>query len=184
MEYRIGQAVVFLLACYVGFHIPTAASLGCRPCIGRNVSHLENHTANPHPIAVAPASCVNQAGKSEKSMSYLACSHGEIKFPLMPVLSEDVKFNDGAYQPYLDQLSFISCMVYAVEMGQRGLSPVFRNVSGVLSVCVNYTSYLAYLSSYHKNLTAESLNRLHHFSPEAIRWATLITCVLAVLLAL
>lgn len=102
----------------------------------------------------------------------------------MPVLQEDVKFNDGAYQPYLDQLSFISCMVYAVDMGQRGLNPVFRNVSGVLSVCVNYTSYLSYLHTYHKNLTATQMSRLHHFSPETIRWATIITCVIAVLVAI
>lgn len=184
MEYRIDQALVFLLACYVGLYIPTAAALGCRPCIGRNVSHLYNQTANPHPIAVAPAQCVGQDGKMKDATNYLSCSHGEIKFPLMPVLSEDVNFNDGAYQPYLDQLSFISCMVYAVDMGQRGLTPVFRNVSGVLSVCVNYTSFLRHLNTYHKNLTASQLNRLHHVSPEAIRWATIITCVIAVLVAI
>lgn len=184
MEYRINQALVFLLACHVGFHIPKAAALGCRPCIGRNVSNLYNQTNNPHPIAVAPAQCINQEGKQENSIKYLSCSHGEIKFPLMPVLAEDVKFDDGAYQPYLDQLSFISCMVYAVDMGQRGLTPVFRNVSGVLSVCVNYTSYLNYLKTYHQNLTATQLSRLHHFSPETIRWATIITCVIAVLVAI
>lgn len=175
MEYRIDQALVFLLACYVGFHLPEAAALGCRPCIGRNVSHLTNHTVNPSPIAVAPATCINQEGNSERSMNYLACSHGEIKFPLMPVLSEDVNFNDDAYQPYLDQLSFVSCMVYAVDMGQRGLTPVFRNISGVLSVCVNYTSYLKHLNTYHQNLTATQISRLHHFSPETIRWATLLS---------
>lgn len=184
MEYRINQAFVFLLACYVGFHIPKAAALGCRPCIGRNVSHLHNQTTNPHPIAIAPAQCIGQDGQSQSSMKYLACSRGEIKFPLMPVLSEDVNFNDGAYQPYLDQLSFISCMVYAVDMGQRGLTPVFRNISGVLSVCVNYTSFLHHLNTYHQNLTATQISRLHHFSPETIRWATIITCVIAVLVAI
>lgn len=184
MEYRINQALVFLLACYVGFYIPEAATLGCRPCIGRNISHLHNQTRNPHPIAVAPAICKNQEGIEEKAINYLACSHGEIKFPLMPQLLEDVNFSDDSYQPYLDQLSFIGCMVYAVDMGQRGLTPVFRNVSGVLSVCVNYTSYVKYLHTYHKNLTASQLNRLHHFSPETIRWATIITCVIAVLVAI
>lgn len=168
----------------MGCHIPKAAALGCRPCIGRNVSHLHNQTVNPHPMAVAPATCIGQDGKVTDSIKYLACSHGEIHFPLMPMLSEDVKFNDGAYQPYLDQLSFIGCMVYAVDMGQRGLTPVFRNVSGVLSVCVNFTSYLKHLNTYHRNLTATQLSRLHHFSPEAIRWATIITCVIAVLVAI
>lgn len=97
---------------------------------------------------------------------------------------DNVQFDDNAYQPYLDQLSFISCMVYAVEMGQRGVRPVLMNVSGVISVCVNYTSYLEHLKNFGKNLTAPQLGTLHHFSPDVIRWFTVITCVIAILVAL
>lgn len=89
---------------------------------------------------------------------------------------------NGTYQNYLDALTVISCLVYAVEMGSKGVHPRLFNVSGVISVCVNYTDFVRVVRNHTQFLEVDLKGHVLHFvHPSVIKWATVITCLVALL---
>lgn len=92
-------------------------------------------------------------------------------------------FSGGGHDDIANIVTLAACLVHAVELKQAGFTPVFHNYSGILSVCVNYTQYLAHVSNFtHHQVLA--LHPRHILSPAAIRWGTVIALCLAVLLAI
>lgn len=89
--------------------------------------------------------------------------------------------HDNVYDKPLDHLLFAACMVYAAEIASTGGIPLFANASGVFSVCYNSSIYAQAL----QNMTIQQphIRILRILSPYTIRWATVVACVLALLMA-
>lgn len=92
-------------------------------------------------------------------------------------------FTGGGHDDIANIVTLAACFVHAVELGQAGFVPAFYNYSGVLSVCVNYTDYLSHVKNFTHHQVL-SLHTRHVLSPAAIRWGTVISLCLAVLLAI
>lgn len=182
MAYRINKARLCELACIVGLYIPTAAALACRPCLGKNITHFQNSTYFEGYI-FGQHNCPT-AGENPSKDPNVINTHCPFFIPWVPTILEDVSFIDGAYQHYVDQISLISCMVYAVEMHTKGVQPIWYSISGIPSVCVNFTSFVQALHNHTTNAVPNQLSMLHHFSPTTVRWFSVITCVIALLIAL
>lgn len=182
MAHRVSQTYVCKLVGVLGLLVCTAEALACRPCLGKNATHFQNSTYFEG-VVIGQHNC-QTAGINPNPDPNVINPHCPFFIPWVPTIIEDVKFTDGAYQSYLDQLSLISCMVYAVEMHSKGVQPVWYSISGIPSVCVNFTSFVKALHNHTVVASPGKLDTLHHFSPNAIRWFSVITCVLSLLLAL
>lgn len=182
MAHRIGQAYVYQLVSVLGLFLPAASALACRPCIGKNMTHFINSTYFEGYV-IGKHNCPT-AGPNPYSDPSVINTHCPFFIPWVPTVLEDVTFDDGAYQHYVDQISVISCLVYAVELSSKGVQPRWTSIGGVPAVCVNFTSFLQTLKNHTVVVNPGKLGMLHHFSPGAIKWFTVITCVLALLLAL
>lgn len=182
MAHRISQAHVHQLVSLLGVLLPTASALACRPCVGKNVTQFSNSTYFEGYV-IGKHNCPT-AGLNPNPDPAVINTHCPFFIPWVPTILEDVKFKDSAYQNYVDQVSVISCLVYAVEMSSKGVQPVWTSISGIPAVCVNFTSFVNALKNHTVVAHPGKLGMLHHFSPASIKWFTVITCVLALLLAL
>lgn len=79
-----------------------------------------------------------------------------------------------------------ACLFYASEMSEKGFKVIFGNVSGVVSACVNFTDYVAHVTQHTQqhHLVINHIRLLHFLTPSAMRWATTIACLFAILLAI
>lgn len=173
MAYRTFEAVVYLLA-GLGHLYSLAEALGCRPCYGRNTADIQMKSNLAMPAAIETNKCKKPG----------SCQNGTVVFSLKVDVSDQVHLN-GTYQNYLDALSVIGCLVYAVEMGSKGVQPRLLNVSGVISVCVNFTDFVRVVRNHTTTLDGDHKGNILHFvHPSVIKWVTVITCVVSLLLAL
>lgn len=166
----------------MGLYVSSATALACRPCLGKNMTHFTNSTYFEGYV-FGQHNCPT-AGENPNKDPNVINTHCPFFIPWVPTILEDVNFSDGAYQHYVDQISLISCMVYAVEMHTKGLQPIWYSISGIPSVCVNFTSFVRALHNHTTNAVPTQMSMLHHFSPTTIRWFTVITFVIALLIAL
>lgn len=170
MAHRVHQTLVLLLAsaCHI---TQFAEALGCRPCLGRDAALIVGNSNIAMPAAIETSKC-------RKSGS---CPNGTVVFTLKVDVKDSITLN-GTYQEYLDALSVLGCLVYAVEMGSKGVHPRLMNVSGTPSVCVNFTDFVRVVRNHTTTLTEDLKGHVLHFvHPSVIKWVTVITCVIALL---
>ncbi|QYL35075.1 GP4 [Lopma virus] len=174
MAHRGLRAICGLLLGALHCLVP-ALAFACRPCRGTNATEAyTTNSTHAESIVISTKECL-------KNIDPDKCHY---QFPLIPTELETVSFTDGAIQDYIDVLAFASCMVYAIELASKGFGPRLVNVSNQPFICANLSDVLAHAKTTAQNITDIRGPLLHTMSPIAIRWASIITLSIALVVGL
>lgn len=181
----MAAAVLFLL---VGAqHLMVSEAFACKPCFSTHLSDIKtNTTAAAGFMVLQNIDCVrpeaSAAQRGQVSSKSSQCREA-IGIPQYVTITANV--TDEAYLYNADLLMLSACLFYASEMSEKGFKVIFGNVSGVISACVNFTDYVAHVTQHTQqhHLVIDHIRLLHFLSPSAMRWATTIACLFAILLA-
>ncbi|ALI16782.1 GP4 protein [Rat arterivirus 1] len=183
----MASALLFLL---VGAqHCLVSQAFACKPCFSTSLSDIKTNTTAAagfaviqdiecmryhwNPNTMAPGSPIRKRPQCRTA----------IGTPQYITITANV--TDEACLYNSDLLMLSACMFYASEMSEKGFKVVFGNVSGVVSACVNFTDYVQHITQFTKqSLAVDHIRLLHFLTPEVMRWATTIACVVAILLSI
>nr|AGH70353.1 GP4 [Porcine reproductive and respiratory syndrome virus]AGH70361.1 GP4 [Porcine reproductive and respiratory syndrome virus] len=162
-------------------HLMVSEAFACKPCFSTHLSDIKTNTtaaagflvlqditcARPHEATRKPSQCREAVG-----------------VPQYITITANV--TDESYLYNADLLMLSTCLFYASEMSEKGFKVIFGNVSGVVSACVNFTDYVAHVTQHTQqhHLVINHIRLLHFLTPSAMRWATTIACLFAILLAI
>lgn len=179
-------AILFLLA--GAQHLMVSEAFACKPCFSTHLSDIKtNTTAAAGFMLLQDISCL----RSHESSNTWSSTHGKpsqcraaIGTPQYITLTANV--TDESYLYNADLLMLSACLFYASEMSEKGFKVILGNVSGVVSACVNFTDYVAHVTQHTQqhHLVINHIRLLHFLTPSAMRWATTIACLFAILLAI
>lgn len=179
-------AILFLLA--GAQHLMVSEAFACKPCFSTHLSDIKtNTTAAAGFVVLQDISCL----RLRESSNTQSPTHGKpsqcraaIGTPQYITLTANV--TDESYLYNADLLMLSACLFYASEMSEKGFKVIFGNVSGVVSACVNFTDYVAHVTQHTQqhHLVIDHIRLLHFLTPSAMRWATTIACLFAILLAI
>nr|ALS55368.1 glycoprotein 4 [Porcine reproductive and respiratory syndrome virus] len=183
----MAAAVLFLL---VGAQrLVVSEAFACKPCFSTHLSDIKTNTTAAAGFMVLQKIECSQPHKNSST------SHGApqtkrsqcrqaIGTPQYITITADV--TDESYLYNADLLMLSACLFYASEMSEKGFKVIFGNVSGVVSACVNFTDYVAHVTQHTQqhHLAIDHIRLLHFLTPSAMRWATTIACLFAILLAI
>lgn len=133
---------------------------------------------------MTPLSCDRDEDK-EKTLSLrgtpaMICKQGDSKgFKINDV----IEIKDDYSGSSADLLFFTACMIYGLEMAEKGLGPELKNCSGTPCMCVPFSSWVAHVREKGGDQQVQR-GLFTNMSPHGLRWATVITCLLAILLAI
>nr|ARH13271.1 GP4 [Porcine reproductive and respiratory syndrome virus] len=182
----MAAAVLFLL---VGTqHIMVSEAFACKPCFSPHLSNPEtNTTAAAGFMVLQNIDCSRsyEVSTTENAISRKSSQCREaIGIPQYITMRADV--SDKSYLYNADLLMLSACLFYASELSEKGFKVIFGNVSGVVSACVNFTDYVAHVTQHTQqhHLVINHIRLLHFLTPSAMRWATTIACLFAILLAI
>nr|UJD73008.1 GP4 [Porcine reproductive and respiratory syndrome virus 2] len=172
---------LFLLVGFKCFVVSQA--FACKPCFSSSLSDIKaNTTAAPNFIVLQDVSCLRHGDSSSSTIRKSSQCRTAIGMPVYITITANV--TDGNYLHSSDLLMLSSCLFYASEMSEKGFKVVFGNVSGIVAVCVNFTSYVQHVKeSTQRSLVVDHVRLLHFMTPETMRWATVLACLFAILLA-
>nr|UIE30044.1 GP4 [Porcine reproductive and respiratory syndrome virus] len=183
----MAAAVLFLL---VGAqHIMVSEAFACKPCFSTHLSDIKtNTTAAAGFLVLQDIRCLQPHEVEEASghgtvMKASQC-RAAVGTPQYITITANV--TDESYLHNADLLMLSACLFYASEMSEKGFKVIFGNVSGVISACVNFTDYVAHVTQHTQqhHLIVNHIRLLHFLTPSAMRWATTIACLFAILLAI
>nr|QDH09417.1 glycoprotein 4 [Porcine reproductive and respiratory syndrome virus] len=178
----MATAILFLL---VGAqHFMVSEAFACKPCFSTHLSHIKtNTTAAAGFMVLQNIGCFPTAQAPNILRKSSQCREA-IGTPQYITLTANV--TDQSYLYNADLLMLSACLFYASEMSEKGFKVIFGNVSGVVSACVNFTDYVAHVTQHTQqhHLVINHIRLLHFLTPSAMRWATTIACLFAILLAI
>nr|QDH09399.1 glycoprotein 4 [Porcine reproductive and respiratory syndrome virus] len=178
----MATAVLFLLAGAQYFMVSEA--FACKPCFSTHLSAIKtNTTAAAGFMVLQTIDCLQIAQRSTPFGKPSQCREA-IGTPQYITITANV--TDESYLYNADLLMLSACLFYASEMSEKGFKVIFGNVSGVVSACVNFTDYVAHVTQHTQqhHLVINHIRLLHFMTPSAMRWATTIACLFAILLAI
>nr|ASV51633.1 envelope glycoprotein 4 [Porcine reproductive and respiratory syndrome virus] len=176
-------ASIFLLL--VGFErFLVSQAFACKPCFSSSLSDIKtNTTAASGFITLQDVSCLRHGNTSSPTFRKIPQCRTAVGTPVYITITANV--TDENYLHSSDLLMLSSCLFYASEMSEKGFKVVFGNVSGIVAVCVNFTSYVQHVRELtQRSLVVDHVRLLHFMTPETIRWATVLACLFAILLAI
>nr|WRW24802.1 glycoprotein 4 [Porcine reproductive and respiratory syndrome virus 1] len=178
----MAAAILFLLA--GAQHIMVSEAFACKPCFSTHLSDIKtNTTAAAGFMVLQDISCLSPTTQKGNFRKPSQCREA-VGTPQYITMTANV--TDESYLYNADLLMLSACLFYASEMSEKGFKVIFGNVSGVVSACVNFTDYVAHLTQYTQqhHLVINHIRLLHFLTPSAMRWATTIACLFAILLAI
>nr|AAQ02949.1 GP4 glycoprotein [Porcine reproductive and respiratory syndrome virus] len=178
----MAASLLFLL---VGFKcLLVSQAFACKPCFSSSLSDIKTNTTAAAGFAVLQdISCLRHRNPTPEAFRKVPQCRTAIGTPVYITVTANV--TDENYLHSSDLLMLSSCLFYASEMSEKGFKVVFGNVSGVVAVCVNFTSYVQHVKEFtQRSLVVDHLRLLHFMTPETMRWATVLACLFAILLAI
>nr|UIE30564.1 GP4 [Porcine reproductive and respiratory syndrome virus] len=178
----MAAAILFLLA--GAQHLMVSEAFACKPCFSTHLSDIKtNTTAAAGFMVLQNLDCVSatQRGVPPGKSSQCREAVGTPQY-----ITTTANVTDESYLYNADLLMLSACLFYASEMSEKGFKVIFGNVSGVVSACVNFTDYVAHVTQHTQqhHLVIDHIRLLHFLTPSAMRWATTIACLFAILLAI
>nr|QIE30681.1 GP4 [Porcine reproductive and respiratory syndrome virus]QKS68427.1 glycosylated protein 4 [Porcine reproductive and respiratory syndrome virus 2]UJD73258.1 GP4 [Porcine reproductive and respiratory syndrome virus 2] len=172
---------LFLLVGFECFVVSQA--FACKPCFSSSLSDIKtNTTAAPNFVVLQDISCLRHGNSPSPAIRKSSQCRTAIGTPVYITITANV--TDENYLHSSDLLMLSSCLFYASEMSEKGFKVVFGNVSGIVAVCVNFTSYVQHVRELtQRSLVVDHVRLLHFMTPETMRWATVLACLFAILLA-
>nr|ALD60038.1 glycosylated membrane protein 4 [Porcine reproductive and respiratory syndrome virus]ALD60054.1 glycosylated membrane protein 4 [Porcine reproductive and respiratory syndrome virus] len=178
----MAASFLFLLVGFKCFVVSQA--FACKPCFSSSLSDIKtNTTAASGFVVLQDISCLRHGDSSSPTIRKSSQCRTAIGTPVYITVTANV--TDENYLHSSDLLMLSSCLFYASEMSEKGFKVVFGNVSGVVAVCVNFTSYVQHVKEFtQRSLVVDHVRLLHFMTPETMRWATVLACLFAILLAI
>nr|UVH34354.1 GP4 [Porcine reproductive and respiratory syndrome virus] len=173
---------LFLLVGFERFMVPQA--FACKPCFSSSLSDIKtNTTSAASSVVLQDISCLRHSNPPLPAFRKIPQCRTAIGTPVYITVTANV--TDENYLHSSDLLMLSSCLFYASEMSEKGFKVIFGNVSGIVAVCVNFTSYVQHVKEFtQRSLVVDHVRLLHFMSPETMRWATVLACLFAILLAI
>nr|QDH09195.1 glycoprotein 4 [Porcine reproductive and respiratory syndrome virus] len=178
----MATAVFFLLVGAQYFMVSEA--FACKPCFSAHLSRIKtNTTAAAGFMVLQQLDCLSTTQGKTPIRKSSQCREA-VGTPQYITITANV--TDESYLYNADLLMLSACLFYASEMSEKGFKVIFGNVSGVVSACVNFTDYVAHVTQHTQqhHLVINHIRLLHFLTPSAMRWATTIACLFAILLAI
>nr|QNL10055.1 GP4 [Porcine reproductive and respiratory syndrome virus] len=174
--------IFFLLVGFECFMVSQA--FACKPCFSSHLSNIETNTTAAAGFAVLQdIRCLRHGNSPSEATRKIRQCRTAIGTPVYITVTANV--TDENYLHSSDLLMLSSCLFYASEMSEKGFKVIFGNVSGIVAVCVNFTSYVQHVKeSTQRSLMVDHVRLLHFMTPETMRWATVLACLFAILLAI
>nr|WDU97819.1 glycosylated protein 4 [Porcine reproductive and respiratory syndrome virus] len=169
----------------VGFgRFMVSQAFACKPCFSSSLSDIKaNTTSAASSVVLQDISCLGHTNPSPTAFRKVSQCRTAIGTPVYITVTANV--TDGNYLHSSDLLMLSSCLFYASEMSEKGFKVIFGNVSGIVAVCVNFTSYVQHVKEFtQRSLVVDHVRLLHFMTPETMRWATVLACLFAILLAI
>nr|UIE29700.1 GP4 [Porcine reproductive and respiratory syndrome virus] len=176
-------AAVFLLLAGAQ-HFMVSEAFACKPCFSTHLSDIKtNTTAAAGFMVLQNIGCLSTMQGGVYSRKSSQCREA-VGTPQYITITANV--TDESYLYNADLLMLSACLFYASEMSEKGFKVIFGNVSGVVSACVNFTDYVAHVTQHTQqhHLVIDHVRLLHFLTPSAMRWATTIACLFAILFAI
>nr|WGO81935.1 GP4 [Porcine reproductive and respiratory syndrome virus] len=173
---------LFLLVGFECFVVSQA--FACKPCFSSSLSDIKtNTTAAPNFVLLQDVRCLRHGDSTSTAFRKIPQCRTAIGTPVYITITANV--TDENYLHSSDLLMLSSCLFYASEMSEKGFKVIFGNVSGIVAVCVNFTSYVQHVKDFtRRSLVVDHVRLLHFMTPETMRWATVLACLFAILLAI
>nr|AQW40467.1 GP4 [Porcine reproductive and respiratory syndrome virus] len=174
--------LLFLLVGFKCFLVSQA--FACKPCFSSSLSDIKtNTTAASGFVVLQDISCLRHGDSSSQTIRKSSQCRAAIGTPVYITVTANV--TDENYLHSSDLLMLSSCLFYASEMSEKGFKVIFGNVSGIVAVCINCTSYVQHVKEFtQRSLVVDHVRLLHFMTPETMRWATVLACFFAILLAI
>nr|QIJ55815.1 GP4 [Porcine reproductive and respiratory syndrome virus] len=178
----MAATLLFLLVGLECFMVSQA--FACKPCFSSSLSDIKTNTTAAAGFAtLQDISCLRHGNTPTKAFRKIPQCRTAIGTPVYITITANV--TDENYLHSSDLLMLSSCLFYASEMSEKGFKVVFGNVSGIVAVCVNFTSYVQHVKEFtQRSLVVDHVRLLHFMTPETMRWATVLACLFAILLAI
>nr|WGW06518.1 GP4 [Porcine reproductive and respiratory syndrome virus 1] len=182
----MAAAILFLL---VGAqHIMVSEAFACKPCFSTHLSDIQtNTTAAAGFMVLQNINCAQpREVLTARSSTFRTSSQCREAIGTPQYITIRANVTDESYLYNADLLMLSACLFYASEMSEKGFKVILGNVSGVVSACVNFTDYVAHVTQHTQqhHLVIDHIRLLHFLTPSAMRWATTIACLFAILLAI
>nr|UIE30460.1 GP4 [Porcine reproductive and respiratory syndrome virus] len=183
----MATAILFLL---VGAqHFVVSKAFACKPCFSTHLSHIKtNTTAAAGFMVLQNLNCPqpHETSSAQGGAPLGKPSQCRVAVGIPQYITVTANVTDESYLYNADLLMLSACLFYASEMSEKGFKVIFGNVSGVVSACVNFTDYVAHVTQHTQqhHLVINHIRLLHFLTPSAMRWATTIACLFAILLAI
>nr|ANP24186.1 GP4 [Porcine reproductive and respiratory syndrome virus] len=174
-----------LLFFLVGFEcFMVSQAFACKPCFSSSLSDIKTNTTAAAGFAVLQdVSCLGHGYSSSEAVRKSRQCRTAIGTPVYITVTANV--TDENYLHSSDLLMLSSCLFYASEMSEKGFKVIFGNVSGIVAVCVNFIIYVEHVKELtRRSLVVDHVRLLHFMTPETMRWATVLACLFAILLAI
>lgn len=183
----MATAILFFLA--GAQHLMVSEAFACKPCFSTHLSDIKtNTTAAAGFMVLQNIDCLRRhpvsTTQENAPLGKPPQCREAVGIPQYITITANV--TDESYLYNADLLMLSACLFYASEMSEKGFKVIFGNVSGVVSACVNFTDYVAHVTQHTQqhHLAIDHIRLLHFLSPSAMRWATTIACLFAILLAI
>nr|ANP23815.1 GP4 [Porcine reproductive and respiratory syndrome virus]ANP23836.1 GP4 [Porcine reproductive and respiratory syndrome virus] len=174
-----------LLLLLVGFErFLVSQAFACKPCFSSSLSDIKTNTsAAASFVVLQDIRCLRYGNAPPAAFRKIPQCRMAVGTPVYITITANV--TDENYLHSSDLLMLSSCLFYASEMSEKGFKVIFGNVSGIVAVCVNFTSYVQHVKELtQRSLLVDHVRLLHFMTPEAMRWATVLACLFAILLAI
>nr|WAA68443.1 GP4 protein [Porcine reproductive and respiratory syndrome virus]WPL77712.1 GP4 [Porcine reproductive and respiratory syndrome virus] len=178
----MAASFLFLLVGFERFMVSQA--FACKPCFSSSLSDIKtNTTSAASSVVLHDIRCLRHNYSSSAAFRKIPQCRTAIGTPVYITITANV--TDENYLHSSDLLMLSSCLFYASEMSEKGFKVIFGNVSGIVAVCVNFTSYVQHVKEFtQRSLVIDHVRLLHFMTPETMRWATVLACLFAILLAI
>nr|QIJ55760.1 GP4 [Porcine reproductive and respiratory syndrome virus] len=159
-------------------------AFACKPCFSSSLSDIKsNTTAAAGFVVLQDISCLRHGNTASEALRKTPQCRTAIGTPVYITITANV--TDENYLHSSDLLMLSSCLFYASEMSEKGFKVVFGNVSGIVAVCVNFTRIVPHVKEFtQRSLVVDHVRLLHFMTPETMRWAPVLACLFAILLAI
>nr|QNL10035.1 GP4 [Porcine reproductive and respiratory syndrome virus] len=174
-----------LLFLLVGFkHFMVSQAFACKPCFSSSLSDIKSNTTSAaSSVVLQDIRCLRHGNPPPAALRKIPQCRTAIGTPVYITVTANV--TDENYLHSSDLLMLSSCLFYASEMSEKGFKVIFGNVSGIVAVCVNFSSYVQHVREFtQRSLVVDHVRLLHFMTPETMRWATVLACLFAILLAI
>nr|QGY98282.1 glycosylated protein 4 [Porcine reproductive and respiratory syndrome virus] len=178
----MAASFLFILVGFERFMVSQA--FACKPCFSSSLSDIKtNTTGAASSVVLQDISCLRHSNPSSAAFRKIPQCRTAIGTPVYITITANV--TDENYLHSSDLLMLSSCLFYASEMSEKGFKVIFGNVSGIVAVCVNFTSYVQHVKEFtQRSLVVDHVRLLHFMTPETMRWATVLACFFSILLAI